>query len=159
MFFNADYFVDRTEFSARIRRRAKIGAPPVDRPVNPQLILSEGQLAANGFSILCSASVSYPWSRWRALLLDDPLQHNDVIHAAAFTDVMRNLVDLERYQVLISSHDRAETEFVERKFSATGLPCTVVQLVADTPDGVSYEVRNNAAAREVLQSSSKRKTG
>ena len=152
VFFNADYFADRTEFSARIRRRAQDGGAPEVRNLNPQLILSEGQLAANGFSILCSASVSYPWSRWRALLLDDPLQHNDVIHSAAFTDVMRNLVELEGYQVLMSSHDRAETEFVERKFSAAGLPCTVVQLISAAPGGVSYEVRNNTAASEILQS-------
>lgn len=151
VFFNADYFADRTEFSARIRRRAQDGGSSEIRNLNPQLILSEGQLAANGFSILCSASVSYPWSRWRALLLDDPLQHNDVIHSAAFTDVMRNLVELEGYQVLMSSHDRAETEFVERKFSAAGLPCTVVQLISAAPGGVSYEVRNNAAASEIIQ--------
>lgn len=152
VFFNADYFVNRTEFSTRLRRK-QIGAPPIDRLVNPQLILSEGQLAANGFSILCSASASYPWSRWRALLLDDPLQHNDVIHAAAFTDMMRNLVEIERYQVLMSSHDRAETEFVERKFTAAGIPCTVVQLIAESPVGVSYEVRHNEAAQKLLPAS------
>ena len=159
VFFNADYFADRTEFSARIRRRTKAGAPPVDRTINPQLILSEGQLAANGLSMLCSASVSYPWSRWQALLLDDPLQHNDVIHAAAFADMMRNLVGLKGYQVLMSSHDRVETEFIERKFSAADLPCTVLQLIAESPAGVSYEVRNNTAAQEILHSSSMRRTG
>ena len=158
VFFNADYFASRTEFSARLRRK-QIGAPPVDRPVNPQLILSEGQLAANGFSILCSASASYPWSKWRALLLDDPLQHNDVIHAAAFTDLMRNLVEVERYQLLMSSHDRAETEFVERKFSAGGIPCTVVQLIAESPEGVSYVVRHNEAAQKLLPASSLRQVG
>ena len=158
VFFNANYFANRTEFSARLRRK-QIGAPPVDRPINPQLILSEGQLAANGFSILCSASASYPWSQWQALLLDDPLQHNDVIHAAAFTDMMRNLVEVERYQVLMSSHDRAETEFVERKFTAAGIPCTIVQLIAESPEGVDYEVRHNEAAQMLLSESSLRQVG
>jgi len=51
-----------------------------NRRLTPQLVLSEGQMSANGFSILCAASSAYPWSDWRALLLDDPLQHNDVIH-------------------------------------------------------------------------------
>lgn len=143
--FNADYYSDRTQFSASVRRRRH--GETANSDVRPQLILSEGQLAANGFSILCSASVSYRWSTWRALLLDDPLQHNDVIHAAAFTDVMRNLVELEGYQILMSSHDRSETEFIERKFTAAGLPCTVVQLLSDSPDGVTSEVRNNAYAR------------
>ena len=151
VFFNTHYHADRPEFSAKIRRRNSSGPDGLDRGVNPKLILSEGQLAANGFSILCSASVSYRWSRWRALLLDDPLQHNDVIHAAAFTDVMRNLVALQKYQVFMSSHDRGETDFIERKFSAAGLPCTVVSLLADAPNGVSYEVRINAAARARMQ--------
>jgi len=148
---NTDYFADRSEFNTHLREKSRAGEQAVDRPVNPRLILSEGQLAANGFSILCSASTYYPWSRWRALLLDDPLQHNDVIHAAAFSDVMRNLVELEGYQVMMSSHDRAETEFLERKFTAAQLPCTVVQLISDSPTGVAYEVRNNVIAREALQ--------
>ena len=159
VFFNADYFADRTEFSAQIARREKSSGLLSVRQVNPQLILSEGQLAANGLSMLCSASVSYPWSRWRALLLDDPLQHNDIIHAAAFTDVMRNLVNLKGYQIIMSSHDRVETEFLERKFSAAGLPCTVLQLVSDSPDGISYEVRNNWPARDIVEKAIMKRAG
>ena len=55
------------------------------------------------------------------------------------------------YLVMMSSHDRAETEFLERKFTAAQLPCTVVQLISDSPTGVAYEVRNNVIAREALQ--------
>ena len=114
-------------------------------------MLSEGQLAANGFSILCAASIAYKWSNWRALLLDDPLQHNDIIHAAAFADVMRNLVEFEGYQLLMSSHDRAEGEFLFRKFDAAGLPCTMVTLTAPSREGVLSEPpRHNSAALQLL---------
>jgi len=78
-------------------------------------------MAANEFSILCAVSTAYRWSRWRALLLDDPLQHNDIIHTAAFVDVMRNLVEEEKYQLVMSSHDRAESDFIGRKFDAGAL--------------------------------------
>jgi hypothetical protein len=105
----------------------------------PQVFLSEGQLAANGFSILCAASTAYPWSKWRSLLLDDPLQHNDIIHAAAFVDLMRNLVEQEGYQLIMSSHDRAEGDFIARKFDAAGLSCKVVSLTAPSRSGVRYE--------------------
>lgn len=122
-----------------------------DTGLAPQLVLSEGQLAANGVSILCAVSVAYKWSNWRALLLDDPLQHNDIIHAAAFADVMRNLVEYERYQLLMSSHDRAEGEFLFRKFDAADLPCTMVTLTAPSRDGVLSEPpRRNAAASRLL---------
>jgi hypothetical protein len=67
------------------------------------------------------------------------LQRNDIIHAAAFTDVMRNLVEIEGYQLLMSSHDRAEAEFLLRKFDAAGLPCTVVSLTAPAREGVRWE--------------------
>jgi hypothetical protein len=150
VFFSADLHADRTAFNMGLRRRTWIDDEAKDREIDPQLFLSEGELAANGFSILCSASVSYPWSRWRVLLLDDPLQHNDIIHAAAFVDLMRNLVEILGYEIVVSSHDRAETEFMERKFSVAKLPCTVCRLVSATPAGVQYEVSYNSAARTLL---------
>jgi hypothetical protein len=137
--FNAAHHVDSTRFDMRLRFRDPLDEALYKTDLPPQVVLSEGQLAANGFSILCAASTAYPWSRWRALLLDDPLQHNDIVHTAAFVDVMRNLVELRRYQLLMSSHDRAEGEFIARKFDAAGLPCTIIALTAPSKDGVRFE--------------------
>lgn len=149
--FSADAAVNRTDLGMRLRYADEVDNSRYDTRLAPQLVLSEGQLAANGFSILCAASVAYRWSTWRALLLDDPLQHNDIIHAAAFADVMRNLVEYEGYQLLMSSHDRAEGEFLFRKFDAAGLPCTMVTLTAPSRAGVLSEPpRHNAAAARLL---------
>jgi len=146
--FNAAHHVDTTRFDMRLTFRDRLDEALYNTELPPQIVLSEGQLAANGFSILCAASTAYPWSRWRALLLDDPLQHNDIIHAAAFVDVMRNLVELEGYQLIVSSHDRSEGEFFARKFDAAGLPCTIVALSAPSKNGVRFEApRHNAPAR------------
>jgi len=41
---------------------------------------------------MLAASTAFPWSRWRVLMLDDPTQYNDLIHATALFDVLRNLV-------------------------------------------------------------------
>jgi len=149
--FNAEHTVERTALEMQLRYADAIDNAQYKTTLPPQLVLSEGQMAANGFSILCAASTAYPWSRWRALLLDDPLQHNDIIHAAAFVDVMRNLVELEGYQLIMSSHKRDEGEFIARKFDAAGLPCTVVELVGASKDGVRVALpRHNAAARGLL---------
>ncbi|MDQ0420294.1 hypothetical protein J2045_001313 [Peteryoungia aggregata LMG 23059] len=149
--FTAEHTVERTSLGMELRYADPIENAQYRTSLPPQLVLSEGQMAANGFSILCAASTAYRWSRWRALLLDDPLQHNDIIHAAAFVDVMRNLVELEGYQLLMSSHKRDEGEFIARKFDAAGLPCTVVELVGASKDGVRTEPpRHNAAARRLL---------
>jgi hypothetical protein len=120
---NASYHVDKTKYDMGLHYRDLLYDALFDTDLAPQLVLSEGQLAANGFSILCAASKAYLWSRWRSLLLDDPLQHNDIIHTAAFVDLMRNLVELQGYQLIMSSHDRAESEFIRRKFAVAGLPC------------------------------------
>lgn len=149
--FKSAHTVERTSLAMRLRYADPIENAQYQTDLPPQLVLSEGQMAANGFSILCAASTAYRWSRWRALLLDDPLQHNDIIHAAAFVDVMRNLVEIEGYQLLMSSHKRDEGEFIARKFDAAGLPCTVVELTAASKDGVrSAPPRHNPAARRLL---------
>lgn len=149
--FNAEHTVERTALAMQLRYADSIENAQYKTALPPQLVLSEGQMAANGFSILCAASTAYRWSRWRALLLDDPLQHNDIIHAAAFVDVMRNLVELEGYQLIMSSHKRDEGEFIARKFDAAGLPCTVVELIGASKDGVRVEPpRHNPAARRLL---------
>jgi hypothetical protein len=148
---NAAYHKDRTQFDMGLHYRDPLDDALYDTTLPPQVVLSEGQLAANGFSILCAASTAYPWSRWRALLMDDPLQHNDIIHVAAFVDLMRNLVELQGYQLIMSSHDRAETEFIRRKFDAAGLPCSVIALTAPSKAGVRYlPPDHNSAARRVL---------
>ncbi|MBB2932059.1 AAA family ATPase [Paraburkholderia silvatlantica] len=149
--FTAEHTVERTSLAMQLRYADAVDNAQYRTTLPPQLVLSEGQMAANGFSILCAASTAYPWSRWRALLLDDPLQHNDIIHTAAFVDVMRNLVELEGYQLIMSSHKRDEGEFIARKFDAAGLPCTVVELVGASRDGVRVAPpRHNAAARHLL---------
>ncbi|MBP2532240.1 hypothetical protein, partial [Rhizobium sp. PvP099] len=150
--FKADKRVDRTDFAMELRYGDEVDdSIQSARQVPAQLVLSEGQLAANGFSILCAASTAYRWSRWRALLLDDPLQHNDVIHTAAFVDLMRNLVELEGYQLIMSSHDRAESEFIARKFDAAGLACTTVLLTSPSENGVAFDPPTyNSVARNYL---------
>ncbi|WP_455153332.1 AAA family ATPase [Brucella anthropi] len=151
--FKADTRVDATSFGMALRYREKVdNAIETKKDLPPQVVLSEGQLAANGFSILCAASTAYPWSRWRALLLDDPLQHNDIIHTAAFVDVMRNMVELNGYQLIMSSHDRGESEFIARKFDAAGLPCSTVLLTAPSDKGVVWNPPEyNKAARLILR--------
>lgn len=150
--FRADTRVDATTFGMALRYREMVeNAIESKRDLPPQVVLSEGQLAANGFSILCAASTAYPWSRWRALLLDDPLQHNDIIHTAAFVDVMRNMVELNGYQLIMSSHDRGESDFISRKFDAAGLPCTTVVLTAPSDKGVVWlPPKQNQAATQIL---------
>jgi len=109
--------------------------------IDPALVHSEGQMAALGVSMLAAASLTYPWSRWRALILDDPLQHNDAIHASAFADLMGNIVRDRRYQLLLSTHDVAQAEFLRRKFDSRRIPCSLLNLLGTGREGVEWTLR------------------
>ena len=97
--------------------------------INPNYFFSEGQLSALSVSALLAASTTFSWSRWRGLLLDDPLQHNDIIHASAFMDLLRQMVRELGYQVILSTHDSSEAEFLARKCRSAGIPFAVHELV------------------------------
>ena len=102
-------------------------------------VLSEGQLRSAELVQLLSMSVSIPWSDWRCLLLDDPVQSNDIIHVAAFIDLLRNLMAEQRYQVILSTHDPEITEFFGRKMAAfPDLPLNVISFLSSDSSGVSF---------------------
>jgi myosin heavy subunit len=110
--------------------------------VDPVLVHSEGQMAALAVSMLCAASLTYPWSRWRGLVLDDPLQHNDAIHVSAFADLMGNLISGKGYQLLLTTHDLGQAEFLKRKFEARGIGCGLLSLLGRGSEGVEWSYRN-----------------
>jgi ABC-type nitrate/sulfonate/bicarbonate transport system ATPase subunit len=90
-------------------------------------------------SALFAASTTFQWSRWRCLLMDDPLQHNDVIHASAFMDLVRQLVRCLDYQVIMSTHDSAEAAFLIRKCQSAKIPFIVHELLPPGNGGLISE--------------------
>jgi DNA repair exonuclease SbcCD ATPase subunit len=94
---------------------------------------SEGQLAALQISAMITASVLLPWSRWKALLLDDPLQHADVIKVGAFADMIRALSSDMKHQIIMTTHDRVQADFIAAKFVAGGLNAQIIQFDRKLP--------------------------
>jgi len=126
--------------------RGSSNAPDFVKTLDPTLVHSEGQMAALAVSMLCAASLSFQWSRWPALIMDDPLQHNDVVHVSAFTDMIRNLVNEKKYQVFLSTHDLTQANFIERKCKAGNVPCTVVHLLGSGDMGTEFRVELSKVA-------------
>jgi exonuclease SbcC len=125
--YRALFHASRTDFRPGIVRRGPDGqVVTLDR--DPNLYFSEGQLSALSVSSLLAASTTFRWSRWPALLMDDPLQHNDVIHASAFIDLMRRLVQKLEYQVILSTHDSDEADFIARKCESAQVPFQLCKL-------------------------------
>lgn len=104
---------------------------------NPLLYMSEGQLAATSLCLLFGASATYPWSRWKGLLMDDPLHHNDSIHAAAFIDVVRNLIRSQGYQIIVSTHDMEQAGYFLRKCRNAGINARYLHLYGRAKDGTA----------------------
>lgn len=138
---------DVRQHQSRTDFRLHMSVAEDEESLDPYLRLSEGQLSALNLTVLLAASTAYRWSRWRALLLDDPLQQNDLIHAAAFLDVVRDLVRQESYQVVLSTHDVEHANFIDRKCRGAGIPVQRCWLLSATESGVRY--RANTLSEEV----------
>lgn len=111
-------------------REGELPPPSVDA-VEERLRAS---LAKGGVSM----STAYPWSRWPALLLDEPLQPHGPIHPAAFVEVLRELVQERKYQVILATRDKALAEGLRRKMVAAGIECVTCRYGGSSPTGVLY---------------------
>jgi exonuclease SbcC len=137
--YRAEHHVTRSELRPGIVRSEADGSV-TQLEMNPNLYFSEGQLSALSVAALLAASTTFGWSRWRGLLLDDPLQHNDVIHASAFMDLLRQMVRDLGYQVILSTHDSSEAEFLGRKCRSAGISYHVHELVPQGEGGLISNV-------------------
>lgn len=134
--------------STRTAAKQSMAVPSADgtssREFDPATHLSEGQMSALGLSVLLAASMEYRWSRWPALVLDDPMQNNDLIHVAALIDVVRGLMADNGFQIILSTHDAEEASYISRKCLNAGLPVHQCELLGPGPDGVRWrESRSN----------------
>ena len=71
----------------------------------------------------------YNWTPWKALLLDDPMQHHDLVHTSSIIDILRDYILDFGYQVMLSTHDMLQADYFARKFKNDGIRCKIYQLV------------------------------
>lgn len=81
-----------------VRRFLKL---QVGDELNPQFIFSSGQRRATGLAFLLSVNLSLAWSRWRTILLDDPVQHVDDFRSVHLAEVIAQLVATGRQIVCV----------------------------------------------------------
>ena len=71
-----------------VRRFLKL---QVGEEINPQFVFSSGQRRVTGLAFLLSVNLSIAWSRWKSLVLDDPVQHVDDFRAVHLAEVLAHL--------------------------------------------------------------------
>ncbi len=98
-------------------------------------VASEAQITDLQLTFLLALAQNYQWMPWRALLLDDPTQHHDLVHASAVFDLLRDYVAEKNFQVLLATHDYVQAKFFMRKLQNDGIPARICTLQA-TSNGV-----------------------
>ncbi|MEJ0076000.1 MAG: hypothetical protein WDO17_11230 [Alphaproteobacteria bacterium] len=94
-----------------VRRFLKL---QVGDQLNPQFVFSSGQRRATGLAFLLSANLSLTWSRWRSILLDDPVQHVDDFRAVHLAELAAQLVADGR-QIICAVEDPALADLLCRR--------------------------------------------
>lgn len=122
-------------FSSYRKERAEVSVPLHGELVPIPAIASEAQLTDVQLTFLLSMALDHEWSSWRGLLLDDPTQHHDLVHAASVFDVLRDYIADHGFQVVIATHDALQARYFMRKLKNDGIPARLWSLVP-TSDGV-----------------------
>ena len=101
------------EYSIRgdVRRFLKL---QVGDGLNPQFMFSSGQRRATGLAFLLSVNLSLAWSRWKTLLLDDPVQHIDDFRSVHLAEVLAQLL-VEGRQIICAVEDPALADLLGRR--------------------------------------------
>lgn len=118
------------------KEHAEVSVPLHGELVPVPAIASEAQLTDLQLTFLLSMALEHQWSSWRGLLLDDPTQHHDLVHAAAVFDVLRDYIVDHGFQVVIATHDALQARYFMRKLQNDGIEARLCSLVP-TPDGVT----------------------
>lgn len=90
----------------------------VDGEVNPQFVFSSGQRRATGLAFLLSVNLSIAWSKWKSILLDDPVQHVDDFRTVHLAEVLAQLCASGR-QVICAVEDSALADLMCRRLPST----------------------------------------
>jgi len=104
------------------KQHAEVKVPLHGQKISVSDVASEAQMTDLQLTFLLAMAQGHSWSPWRALLLDDPTQHHDIVHAAGVFDVLRDYIADHGFQVVIATHDALQARFFLRKLQNDGIP-------------------------------------
>jgi len=125
-------------FNAYNKDRAEVSVPLGGKSAPVPDVASEAQLTDLQLTFLLSMAMSHQWSPWKALLLDDPTQHHDLVHASAVFDLLRDYIVDHQFQVVIATHDALQARYFLRKLQNDGIEAKIWTL-APSENGVTAE--------------------
>jgi len=102
--------------------------------LNPQFLFSSGQRRATGLAFLLSINLSLAWSRWRTILLDDPVQHVDDFRTVHLAELLAQLVIGGR-QIIVAVEDAALADMLCRRLPITEANSARRMTIGNSPEG------------------------
>ena len=84
--------------------------------LNPQFVFSSGQRRAAGLAFLLTVYLSRLWSKWRTIILDDPVQHIDDFRALHLVEVLSTLRQSD-IQIICAVEDNALANLLCRRLN------------------------------------------
>lgn len=118
------------------KERAEVLVPLGNKSASVPDVASEAQLTDLQLTFLLAMAMSHQWSPWKALLLDDPTQHHDLVHASAVFDLLRDYIVDHGFQIVIATHDALQARYFLRKLQNDGIEAKIWTLVP-TAQGVT----------------------
>lgn len=134
-------FVDThlESYSYRNKSQAEVKISLHDSQVSVMDVASEAQATDLQLTFMLSMASSYKWTPWKSLLLDDPTQHHDLVHASGVFDLLRDYITDQDFQILMGTHDAVQGKFFQRKLQNENIDVKLWRLIAND-DGVRAEV-------------------
>jgi hypothetical protein len=126
--------------NAAVTRLVNEDAPSV----SPADLLSEGEHTAVALAYLLAFHARQRWSRWPALVLDDPFQAADVVRVGALLDVLRNMCVEQSTQLILTTHEPQLAEWAARKMRNVGIDTRHFELER-TAAGVAARLASGGA--------------
>ncbi|MEO6734608.1 MAG: hypothetical protein ABIN01_25530 [Ferruginibacter sp.] len=136
-------FVDThlESYSFRNKSQAEVKINLHDSQVSVMDVASEAQATDLQLTFMLSMASSYKWTPWKSLLLDDPTQHHDLVHASGVFDLLRDYITDQDFQILMGTHDAVQGKFFQRKLQNENIDVKLWRLIAND-NGVRAEEIN-----------------
>jgi chromosome segregation ATPase len=138
------------EYSIRgdVKRFLKL---QVGDDLNPQFLFSSGQRRATGLAFLLSVNMALAWSRWRSILLDDPVQHVDDFRTVHLAELLAQFV-AEGRQIVCAVEDPALADLLCRRLPVVSLGSAKRVTLGPGIDGSSSKLNERILAPFVRRS-------
>lgn len=128
-------------YSHRNKSQAEVKINLHDEQVSVMEVASEAQATDLQLTFMLSMASTYKWTPWKSLLLDDPTQHHDLVHASGVFDLLRDYIIDQDFQILMGTHDAVQAKFFQRKLQNENIDVKLWRLIAND-DGVRAEIIN-----------------